>query len=744
MTETAEAPSAEHVVHLADAQRLLALFTQGLAGRYLHLKPTDALTGQFRPDGATTDGSAIYLPDMVADFDDERGNFGVYRVAVLHQLGFYEFGTFDFSIESAESLLSQMPPARKNEDFRQVGLERLFNRFSVPSLARALFQVLEDHRIDSRLVQFYPGIRNDLARVLGRALDVQWRRPVGRGDFAVLMHALQLYSFGADPMMLVQLDGTGQLEPMLEAAEHLRQPNATVYDTVAVTIACYEQLWRTGLPRRSGRNGEDELSPIGADEDDLGPFLGPDEEFGTTGSVPFDESALDITGPAFRGELQPELVQRQLRLDDLQAQAAALEDMDDLPPEVLAQLLEPKAPPEPEALPDGPPGEDTVGPPSAAASPRPENADALAKLVREQSGELKRRVQLDQSALRRAFGDDAGLGERSFYYDEWDVHQQAYLKGWCRLFEHRLVGEDFSWFAEVKAEHRTLANRIKNQFRMIRAESYARVKRVSDGEELDIDALIEAVLDRRTGVTPDENVYMRREKSRREVAAAFLLDMSASTDDPIPDPDAPPPPPPPDPDDDILYGYASPPDEPLEPEPVRRRVIDVMKDALALMSEALTTLGDSYGIYGFSGYGRDEVEYYVAKEFEEGLNARTKSALAAMKPRRSTRMGPAIRHAIQKLQRQDVPLKVLIILSDGFPQDCDYGPDRTDHEYGIQDTAKALLEAHHRGVETFCITVDQSGHDYLRRMCPDNRYMIISELESLPDELSKIYRSLTL
>jgi nitric oxide reductase activation protein len=88
-------------------------------------------------------------------------------------------------------------------------------------------------------------------------------------------------------------------------------------------------------------------------------------------------------------------------------------------------------------------------------------------------------------------------------------------------------------------------------------------------------------------------------------------------------------------------------------------------------------------------------------------------------------------------------LKVLLILSDGFPQDSDYGPQRGEHEYGLQDTAKALAEAHDKGVETFCVTVDRSGHDYLKRMCPDARYMVIEEIEDLPEALTKVYQALT-
>ena len=160
------------------------------------------------------------------------------------------------------------------------------------------------------------------------------------------------------------------------------------------------------------------------------------------------------------------------------------------------------------------------------------------------------------------------------------------------------------------------------------------------------------------------------------------------------------------------------------------------------MSAALEKLGDSYGIYGFSGYGRECVEFYVAKEPGEPFTGRTLEAIASMKPRRSTRMGPAIRHATAKLIASGNAMKLLIILSDGFPQDSDYGPVRGDHEYGLMDTARALQEAGNKGVELFCVTVDRSGNDYLKRMCPPNRYLIIDEIEDLPEKLSQVYQTL--
>jgi nitric oxide reductase NorD protein len=192
-------------------------------------------------------------------------------------------------------------------------------------------------------------------------------------------------------------------------------------------------------------------------------------------------------------------------------------------------------------------------------------------------------------------------------------------------------------------------------------------------------------------------------------------------------------------------------DDPFLWQPVRidrdapppRRIIDVLRDSIALMARALDSHGDAYGIFGFSGYGRDCVEYYIAKEFGEAFRGASLRALVGMRPRRSTRMGPAIRHSTAKLARTGSALKVMVMLSDGFPQDCDYGPDRSDHEYGVADTARALEEAARAGIQTFCITVDRSGHDYLKRMCPDDRYMVIEDIEALPDALAKVYQKLT-
>lgn len=683
-------------VHLSDVQRLLALFAQGISGRYLQLRPVDALTGKFRPRGPTTDGTAIYLEASVDTFGPRRHNLGLYRIAILHQLGFFENGTFAFALEAARAALPGLPAEAQPGEPEATGLERFFGLWPAPELMRHLLMTLEDLRVDAAIRRRYPGARADLERVLAHALATRPDRSA-LSPFGALLEGLVQYTLGADPDTLAATDPTGRLRLAIEAARPVADAEATVIDSARAATVVYRLLEAAGLPRRP----PDPWRKPPAERPGGGSAPGADAgtDDGDDGDGPLDDEALTGFPVPFRGDVQPGLVQRQLRAQGIVGQLDA----------------------------EMAPGEA----PDAPAAQTPE--------------ELARTLRADHGALRRAFGrhDD---GARSYLYDEWNFLEQRWLKGWCRLLERRLRGENFDFIRDVRERHAALAHQVKRQFRFLKPESYQRIRKVSDGEELELDGIIEAVIDRRTGHATDERVYVRRAKAQRDVAAAFLLDMSASTDFQIPDPDAPPPasaePEPEEEDIPFLWNFQP---QALDEAdgPPKRRVIDVARESLALMSEALETLGDRHAVYGFSGYGRDEVEFYVAKAFDDRVSSRTWAAMAAMEPKRSTRMGPAIRHALAKLALQDARMKVLVIVSDGFPEDCDYGPDRNDREYGIQDTAMALREAERAGVEAFCITVDRAGNDYLRRMCAPDRYLVIDEVAALPRELTKVYRVLT-
>ncbi len=729
---SAAAPSTQDAcVRFADIQRVLALFTEGLTGRHLHLKPIElppaagraAEAGQGRAAATpaspradvgaaaahriATDGANIHLPAAIADFASIGHNQGAYRIAVLHQIGYLANGTFEFDLKRAGMLMDlpasspagaavSGPLARLIPQKKIADLDRFFATAARPALLRRLFVTLEDLRIDTALRRDYPGARADLDRVLGHALaarpQVASLRPL-----AALIESLVQYSLGAHRAGLLAIDHSGLAAPVLDAAACVQTTTASVYDSARAALAICAML--ESLMRRPPRR----FRPDAALLADLPPDQGsdaPQEAGGETaaaddGDAEAADEDFDGPGVEFRGELRPDLVYRRMRGG---TPAGVTQDAAD------ADAGQPTTPPD---------TDDKSAAPGAAKAMRP-------------------------SAARAA----AHAGPRSFLYDEWDYHGERYLKSWCRLYEHRLRGDDFGFLDEARRRNAILARQVRRQFSFIRPESWLRVHRTSDGDEIGLDSLIEAVIDRRTGHAGDEHLYIRRDRGLREVAAAFLVDMSASTDFPIPDPAAAAVASAATEHDPYIWGrFGGPIEAPAAPP--RRRVIDVAREALALMCDALRTLGDSHAVYGFSGDGRENVEFNLIKEFDEALSPRTWAALAAMQPRRSTRMGPAIRHAAAKLKRQPMRRKVLIIVSDGYPEDRDYGPDRRDREYGIQDTARALLEAERAGITSFCITIDPAGHDYLRRMCAEKRYLVIDDVTALPAELTKVYRALT-
>jgi len=331
---------------------------------------------------------------------------------------------------------------------------------------------------------------------------------------------------------------------------------------------------------------------------------------------------------------------------------------------------------------------------------------------------------------------------KSFYYDEWDFRAADYRPHWCRVQERVLEEGAEDFFDDTMKRHAALAEETRKQFEMLRPELFRRIKRLYDGEEFDLDLVIEYLVEKRSGYSLTDKVYWRRNKVERDVAVAFLLDMSASTDEEIEKRKKP------KQDDDFN-------DDPrqyfqwlaqrraqamLEPP---KRIIDLEKESTVLLIRALETIGDSYGIYGFSGYGRDNVEFYVLKDLEEPFDDRVRRRIDKVSPIRSTRMGPAIRHAIAKLDAHEAKVKILFLVSDGRPQDHGYGRDRTEKEYAIHDTHKALIEAKRKGIVPFCLTVDKEGHEYLGQMCEDVDYEILGDIEALPSRLPTLYRRLT-
>jgi len=330
----------------------------------------------------------------------------------------------------------------------------------------------------------------------------------------------------------------------------------------------------------------------------------------------------------------------------------------------------------------------------------------------------------------------------TFVYPEWDFRANDYKPKWCVVHEKEMAEGEPQFYQDTLNEHSSLVREIHRQFELVMPEMYRKVKRLEDGEEFDLDAVIESVIDRRTGTTPSDKVFWRRNKVERDVAVAFLLDMSASTAEAIDENKRP--------TDD--WGA---PDDPVEymvwlrsrrAEGLRRsykRIIDIEKEGIILLTSALEQTGDMYGIYGFSGYGRENVEFYVMKEMEERWGPSIPKRIDRIAPLHATRMGPAIRHATSKLTKVDAKSRILFMISDGRPQDRGYSREGVEKEYAVHDTRVAFDEARKAGVTPFCLTVDKNGHDYLKTMMQGMSYEVLSDIAMLPTRLPQLYRELT-
>lgn len=337
-------------------------------------------------------------------------------------------------------------------------------------------------------------------------------------------------------------------------------------------------------------------------------------------------------------------------------------------------------------------------------------------------------------ALSRGAREARGV----FLYDEWDHEIGDYRVAWCQVHELGLGDDDAGFFSETLQRYQDVLPEVRRQFQRVKPQGYRTIRGLMDGEDFDLDAVVLARSDLRAKLNPATRLYTQRQREERDVATLFLLDMSASTDEEVEKAD-------PASNSQDLPEDLSDTSLPLEalPKDRGRRVIDIQKEALTIMSQALEEIGDLFSIYGFSGHGRDRVELFDVKSFDESLSLAVKSRLSAIEPQRSTRMGPAIRHSIRRLASVSSRSKHLILLSDGFPQDFDYGRDRRSNLYGLRDTAQALREAEQAGISTFCITVDRAGNDYLREMCDTDRYLVIEDIAELPLELPKIYSRAT-
>lgn len=290
--------------------------------------------------------------------------------------------------------------------------------------------------------------------------------------------------------------------------------------------------------------------------------------------------------------------------------------------------------------------------------------------------------------------------EGALLYPEWDFRRASYRKSWYVMREKDVAAAHDDFVDQTLAKYGPLVRQIRRTFEGMRDED-SLLKRQSQGEHIDLDALIEALSDMQGGGEMSELLYARLHRAERNIAVAFLIDMSGST-----------------------KGWVN----------------DAEREALVLMSEALEALGDRYAIYGFSGMTRKKCELFRIKRFDEPYGDPVKARISGIRPQDYTRMGFTIRHLTELLRATDAKTRILITVSDGRPEDYN---DKYRGEYGIEDTRQALVEARRSGIHPFGITIDKEGRDNLPRLYGPAHYVVIDEVRNLPLKLAGIYRRLT-
>ena len=285
-------------------------------------------------------------------------------------------------------------------------------------------------------------------------------------------------------------------------------------------------------------------------------------------------------------------------------------------------------------------------------------------------------------------------------YNEWDFRRQHYRKDWCVLRELDVDPQPGPFVQRTLIRYAHHLTGLRRTFEALRGED-KRLKKEPIGDEVDIDALVEARADALSGLEMTDRLFTRMDKVERNIAVMFMVDMSGST-----------------------QGWVN----------------DAVRESLILLCEALEHLGDRYAIYGFSGMTRKRCEVYRIKRFADPYDDQAQFRVAGIRPRDYTRMGVAIRHLCGLLNQVDARTRLLVTLSDGKPDD--YGGEYRG-EYGIEDTRRALVEAKRDGVHPFCITIDREGQDYLPHMYGPVAYTIVDAVEKLPFKVSEIYRRLT-
>ena len=293
------------------------------------------------------------------------------------------------------------------------------------------------------------------------------------------------------------------------------------------------------------------------------------------------------------------------------------------------------------------------------------------------------------------------------HYHEWDYQIQLERPRWVTVLERQPPLGELDLIDQIENDHKPVMSRLKFLIGSMIPQGMQRIRRVEDGDELDINAAIRAMIDIRMGQQPDTRIMMRYKRSERDLAVMVLLDMSESTNDKVRGQD-----------------YS---------------IMDLSRAATVLFANALDRIGDPFAVHGFCSDGRHDVHYQRIKDFDQPFDDLVKARLAGLKGAYSTRMGAALRHAGAQLKLQAQRKKVLFIITDGEPADNDV----RDPQYLRHDTKRAVDELAREGITVYALSLDPQADQYVARIFGAQNFTVIDHVERLPEKLPMLYMGLT-
>ena len=642
---------------LESIQHLLRLYIEALTGREVDIAPLAAVPDEARID----DGRTIHLPSLVNEFGEEDLDFRLYKVLAAHAAGQIEFGTYERG--------GMLPVAH-------TAIAAKYSKENVDALdAFAIADEIVQLRVEE---ENHKKIEDDL-----KSEDIGYREVLKVFPMPQLARRVfgTLENGRIDRTLRRTYRGLGRDLDLIRQHLSRSRPRITELPGALVPFELLFQITMLGGAREDARMSYGQIV----------------SELETVVSEYLSREQTTVADTLMATSRVYDLFQTVMPVDDSVQQVEVPEDQTESDDDSAAA--------------------DRMKQRQADRQPERRDARELFNAWNDPSQEGDPDELTGSEAWSEAETPEQVLaeGEVAYNYDEWDRELTDHRLGWCRVVEKKVKHGDRNFVDQTKERHKGVISSIRHQFQLMKPENLTRVANEVDGEEFDLNAVIDYVIDRRADGQQSERIYTKRLRRRRDVAVSFLLDQSSSTARTI--------------GRHPLQPYTRP----------GRRIIEIEKEGLVLMSEALEAVGDTYSINGFTSEGRRNVKFYVVKDFDEKYGDEVKRRIGGINYQNNTRLGAAIRHATAKLAKQDARTRLLIVLSDGRPYDHDYG----DARYAREDTREALRQAKNEGITPFCITIDRESEAELRDLYGEVGYTIIDDVLSLPERLPGIYRRLT-